>query len=258
MTLDILMPGMSGFDVLEEVRVRPGAAAARRWSSCRSTRGGRRSPGEWTVAKPIDAEQLTDALGSAVLAGRTRVLVVGRESVKSRLEPSLERLGLDHDWATSGATAARMCQEHRYEVALVDAGMRSPQTVLRALDLRGRRLRRAVLLFTTGQERAGIVATLEADPVPIEEAATAVLQVLSHDGRGISSLRPCPAPKPARPRNFVRRWSASARRSRRARRRPPTRRTSCSATQPTCARRSRRSARGRRSCATPTSRPCAR
>ena len=53
-----------------------------------------------------------------------------------------------------------------------------------ALDLRGRRLRRAVLVFTTGEERAGIVATLGADPVPIEEAATAVLQVLSQTVEG--------------------------------------------------------------------------
>jgi signal transduction histidine kinase/DNA-binding NarL/FixJ family response regulator len=140
--------------------------------------------GEWTVAKPIDAEQLTDALGSAVLAGRTRVLVVGRESLQPRLEPALERLSLEHDWVTSGTTAARMCEEHRYEVALVDAGMRSPHAVLSNLDLRGRRLRRAVLVFTTGEERAGIVATLEADPVPIEEAATAVLQVLSQTVEG--------------------------------------------------------------------------
>jgi hypothetical protein len=139
--------------------------------------------GEWTVPKPIDAGELTDALGSAVLAGRTRVLVVGRESVRQRLEPTLDRRGLDHDWVTSGASAARLCQENRYEVALVDAGMRSPQTVLSALDLRGRRLRRAVLVFTTGQE-GNAVATLDADPVPIEEAATAVLQVLSHTAEG--------------------------------------------------------------------------
>jgi len=183
MTLDILMPGMSGFDVLEAVRADP---ELRRTSIVFvSVYSGREAlAGEWTVAKPIDAEQLTDALGSAVLAGRTRVLVVGRESVRPRLEPALERLGLDHDWVTSGASAARMCVEHRYEVALVDAGMRSPQTVLRALDLRGRRLRRAVLVFTTGEERAGIVATLGADPVPIEEAATAVLQVLSQAAEG--------------------------------------------------------------------------
>jgi CheY-like chemotaxis protein len=179
MTLDILMPGMSGFDVLEQIREDP--ALRRTAVVFVSVYSGREAlAGEWTVAKPIDAEQLTDALGSAVLAGRTRVLVVGRESVKPRLEPSLERLGLDHDWASSGASAARMCEQHRYEVALVDAGMRSPQTALSALDLRGRRLRRAVLVFTTGEERADIVATLDADPVPIEEAATAVLQVLSH------------------------------------------------------------------------------
>jgi CheY-like chemotaxis protein/nitrogen-specific signal transduction histidine kinase len=183
MTLDILMPGMSGFEVLEQVRADPDL---RRTSVVFvSVYSGREAlAGEWTVAKPIDAEQLTDALGSAVLAGRTRVLVVGRDSVRPRLEPALERLGLDHDWATSGATAARLCSEHRYEVALVDAGMRSPQTALRALDLRGRRLRKAVLLFTTGLERADIVATLDADPVPIEEAATAVLQVLSHTVEG--------------------------------------------------------------------------
>lgn len=183
MTLDILMPGMSGFDVLEKVRADP--ALSRTSVVFVSVYSGREAlAGEWTVAKPIDAEQLTDALGSAVLAGRTRVLVIGRESVRPRLEPSLDRLGLDHDWVTSGASAARLCEEHRYEVALVDAGVRSPQTVLSALDLRGRRLRRAVLVFTTGQERAGIVATLDADPVPIEEAATAVLQVLSHTAEG--------------------------------------------------------------------------
>jgi signal transduction histidine kinase/DNA-binding response OmpR family regulator len=182
MTLDILMPGMSGFDVLEAVRDDP---TMRRTSIVFvSVYSGREAlAGEWTVPKPIDAEELTDSLGSAVLAGRTRVLVVGRESVKQRLEPSLARLGLDHDWVTSGASAARMCQEHRYEVALVDAGMRSPQTVLSALDLRGRRLRRAVLVFTTGEE-GNVVATLDADPVPIEEAATAVLQVLTHAAEG--------------------------------------------------------------------------
>ncbi|MFL5918854.1 MAG: ATP-binding protein [Gaiellaceae bacterium] len=183
MTLDILMPGMSGFDVLKAVRADP---ELRRTSVVFvSVYSGREAlAGEWTVAKPIDAEQLTDALGSAVLAGRTRILVVGRESLRPRLEPALGRLGLEHDWVTSGASAARICQEQRYEVALVDAGMRSPQTVLSALDLRGRRLRRAVLVFTTGEERAGIVATFEGEPVPIEEAATAVLQVLSQTAEG--------------------------------------------------------------------------
>ena len=78
-----------------------------------------------------------------------------------------------------------MCEEHRFEVALVDAGMRSPQAVLAALDLRGRRLRRSVRrLLDRAATRRGIVARLGADPVPIEEAATAVLQVLSQTAEG--------------------------------------------------------------------------
>ncbi len=53
-----------------------------------------------------------------------------------------------------------------------------------AADLRGRRLGRAVLVFTTGEEHAGIVVTLGADPIPVEEAAAAVLQVLSETAAG--------------------------------------------------------------------------
>lgn len=183
MTLDILMPGMSGFEVLEAVRADP--VLSRTSVVFVSVYSGREAlAGEWTVAKPIDPEQLTDALGSAVLAGRTRVLVVGRESAKPRLEPALDRIGLDHDWVTSGAGAARVCRDHRYEIALVDAGMRSPQTVVQALDLRGRRAGRAVILFTTGEEETGIIATLTPEPVPVEEAAASVLRALAESAAG--------------------------------------------------------------------------
>ena len=48
-------------------------------------------------------------------------------AVRSELEPALLRLGLDHEWVTSGAAAARVCAERRFEVALVDAGMRDPR-----------------------------------------------------------------------------------------------------------------------------------
>jgi CheY-like chemotaxis protein len=135
--------------------------------------------GEWKVTKPIDPEELADALGSAVLAGRTGVLVVGRSAVRSQLEPALVRLGVDHEWVTSATAAARACKERRFEVALVDAGMRSPETAIGAIDLRGRRLGRAVLVFSTGDDSEG-VANLGAEPVPVEDAALAVLQTLSH------------------------------------------------------------------------------
>ena len=96
--------------------------------------------GEWRLAKPVEAEELADALGSAVLAGRTRLLVVGRSEVRPELEPALLRLGLDHEWVTSGAAAAQACADRRFEVALVDAGMRDPAGVMDRLDLRGRRV----------------------------------------------------------------------------------------------------------------------
>jgi hypothetical protein len=75
-----------------------------------------------------------------------------------------------------------VCGEHRFEVALVDAGIRSPQAVLQALDLRGRRLRRAVILFSDGLtptppgiERLGM------EVVPVDQAAVALLAALRGD-----------------------------------------------------------------------------
>jgi CheY-like chemotaxis protein len=173
LTLDVFMPERNGFDVLRALRSDPGL---------------RRTPvvvvsvfsgnealfGEWRLAKPVKAEELADALGSAVLAGRTRLLVVGRSQVRPELEPALLRLGLDHEWVTSGAAAARACADHRFEVALVDAGMRDPRAVLEQVDLRGRRVGRAVLVFTSGEDDTGLE-----DAVPLPEAAGAVLEALS-------------------------------------------------------------------------------
>jgi hypothetical protein len=106
--------------------------------------------------------------------------------VRDRLEPILDRMGLDHEWVTSGAAAARACGESRFEVALVDAGMRSPPAALRALDLRGRRLGRAVVLFSTGPDSPG-VAGLGLEPVPVENAAAAVLNALGSGAAGYPS-----------------------------------------------------------------------
>jgi CheY-like chemotaxis protein len=178
LTLDILMPGRSGIDVLRAIRAdeelrRTPVVVVSILSTTQALFG------EWKVSKPIDPGELADALGSAVLAGRTRVLVVGRSAVRSELEPALVRLGLDHEWVTSATAAARACTGRRFEVALVDTGMRNPDAVMQALDLRGRRLGRAVVLFSTGGEVEG-TANLGAEAVPIEDAALAVLQTLSH------------------------------------------------------------------------------
>jgi signal transduction histidine kinase/HAMP domain-containing protein len=177
-TLDILMPGKDGFSVLREIRADP---------ELRHTpivfvsvfSGRHELAGEWVVAKPIDADELRDVLGSAVRAGRSRVLIVGREEMQPVLEPSLTELGIEHQWEMSGAAAARVCGERRFEVALIDVGIRNPQAVLQALDLRGRRLRRAVILFT--DERTPTppgVQNLGMEIVPVDQAAAALFASL--------------------------------------------------------------------------------
>jgi hypothetical protein len=133
--------------------------------------------GEWVVSKPIDAEELVESLGAAMLAGRVRVVVVGRDEVRAELEPKLGELGIEHEWATSAAGAARLCQERHFEVALVDAGLHHPETALAALDLRGRRLKRSVLVFSSGDD-APSFARLDAEPVALEQAGATVLALL--------------------------------------------------------------------------------
>jgi CheY-like chemotaxis protein len=178
LTLDILMPGMDGFEVLKEIRADPQLRALPIvFVSVFSDR--KELAGEWIVPKPIDADELRQVLGAAVAAGRTRVLVVGREQLQPLLEPALDELGVEHEWALTGAAAARVCSERRFEVALIDIGIRSPQSVLQALDLRGRRLRRAVILFTDGHAPSPPgVERLGMEVVPVEHAAAALMATL--------------------------------------------------------------------------------
>ncbi len=178
-TLDMMLDGRSGLDVLRALR---GDDELRRIPVVvvSIVSDHQALVGEWKVTKPVVADRLADALGSAVLAGRTRVLVVGRSSVRPRLEPALVRLGLDHEWVTSGTAAAQACQRRRFEVALVDTGIRVPEAVLRSLDLRGRRLGNAVLLFSSGGLGEGETA-LSGQSIPIEKAADAVLAALSQE-----------------------------------------------------------------------------
>jgi signal transduction histidine kinase/DNA-binding response OmpR family regulator len=175
-TLDILMPGMSGFEVLRQLRADPELRAVP--IVVVSVFSGQEAlAGEWVVSKPIDAEELVDSLGAAVLAGRVLVLVVGRGEVRAELEPMLDALGIEHEWATSAAAAARLCQERHFELALLDAGLHRPEAALAALDLRGRRLRRSVVVFSTGDDAPGL-ARLDAEPVALDQAGATVLGLL--------------------------------------------------------------------------------
>jgi signal transduction histidine kinase/CheY-like chemotaxis protein len=177
-TLDILMPDMDGFEVLRRIRSDPELRSIPIvFVSVFSSRG--ELAGEWVVDKPIDADELRNVLAAAVRAGRSRVLIVGRAELQSSLEPALDELGIEHQWETTGAAAARVCGERRFEVALIDVGIRNPQAILQALDLRGRRLRRAVILFSDGASPtpSGIV-NLGMEVVPVEDAAQALLGAL--------------------------------------------------------------------------------
>jgi signal transduction histidine kinase/DNA-binding response OmpR family regulator len=183
-TLDILMPGMDGFGVLAKIRADPELSRIPiLFVSVFSSR--QELAGEWIVSKPIDADELRDVLGAAISAGRSRVLVVAREEVQATLEPALDDFGIEHDWVTNGAAAARVCGERRYEVALVDVGIRSPQAVLQALDLRGRRLRRAVIMFSDGATTVPPgIGRLGMEVVPVEHAAAALLAALRGEREG--------------------------------------------------------------------------
>jgi len=176
-TLDILMPGMSGFEVMREIRGDP--VLAEMPVVVVSVFSGREAlSGEWVVSKPIDAEELADTLGAAVLAGRVRVLAVGREAIRPAMNRTLDGLGIEHEWAVDAFDAARRCALRHYEVALVDAGLPDLQDVIARLDLRGRRLRRSVVVFTAGDEDRGGYVRLDADPIPLEDAGAVVLGLL--------------------------------------------------------------------------------
>jgi two-component system phosphate regulon sensor histidine kinase PhoR len=177
-TLDVLMPSMDGLEVLRQIRANP---MLRTLPTVFVSVFARRSElaGEWVVSKPIDADELRDVLAAAVSSGRSRALVVAREDVRDLLEPNLLEIGVEYEWVTSGAAAARVCGERRFEVALIDIGVRNPRAVLQALDLRGRRIRRAVIMFSDGSTPAPPgIERMGLEVVPVQDAARALLAAL--------------------------------------------------------------------------------
>src|SRR4029079_4064749 len=76
MTLDVLMPGVRGVEGVRQLRNDP------RLSDLPvvvvSVFSGREAlTGEWVVSKPIDSDELADALGAGVPAGRGALHVLG-------------------------------------------------------------------------------------------------------------------------------------------------------------------------------------
>ena len=112
---------------------------------------------------------------------RLRAELADHERRANAQTEQLERLGIPFEWATNATAAARECETHRFEAALVDAGLSNLPQVMRAIDLRGRRQERSVVVFSTGEPVAGL-AKLDPEPVPFDAAAREILAALEHGG----------------------------------------------------------------------------
>jgi hypothetical protein len=120
---------------------------------------------EWIVSKPIDADELREVLGTAVSSGRSRILVVGRPEIRDRLATSKRRRpGVRGAPLRGGPRGRRIAQS---------------ASVLQALDLRGRRVQRAVVLFSDGPAAApDAIRRLGLEVLPLEQAGQALVSAL--------------------------------------------------------------------------------
>jgi CheY-like chemotaxis protein/anti-sigma regulatory factor (Ser/Thr protein kinase) len=180
MTLDVLMPGMNGFDVLAAVRGDPELRDMPVIFVSVSARAPELE-GEWTVSKPIDRSRLTDVLDAAIQAKRSRVLVVAPDPLRGELIPWLSALGIEHHWEATSDGAARAGAAELFEVALVHASMGTVAAVIDGSTLRGRRRGRSVILFSTDGD--GQTAT-DGIGMPVFGLAQAVSALRSALGEG--------------------------------------------------------------------------
>jgi signal transduction histidine kinase/CheY-like chemotaxis protein len=180
MTLDVLMPGMNGFDVLEAVRADPKLRDLPViFVSVSSTLS--QLDGEWAVTKPIDRRRLSDVLSSAIQAKRTRVLVVAPEAVRTALAPALAGLGIEHRWEDTARGAARAGAEQLFEVALVHASMSDSLKLLEGAALRGRRGGRSLILFSTGDDGQSLASGVGMPVFPLPQAISALRAALASE-----------------------------------------------------------------------------
>jgi signal transduction histidine kinase/CheY-like chemotaxis protein/HAMP domain-containing protein len=186
MTLDVLMPGMSGLDVLRSVRADPRLRDLPViFVSVSSTLPA--LAGEWSVGKPIDRGRLADVLDAALQAKRSRVLVLAPERVRADVAASLASLGIDYRWVTSSEEAVHAGSQELFEVALVHTSLSNAPLVLQGAALRGRRRVRSVILFSTDGEWQTDVPAVGMPVFPLPQAVSALRSALG--GSGITQER---------------------------------------------------------------------
>ena len=137
-----------------------------------------RSSDWFTVRLPAEPAQVSRERGASEAVRGKRVLVVGRSSIRGRLEPALLDLGLDHEWATSGAAAGQACRHGDFEVALVDAGMRAADAALASRETGSAGRPRQTILFTAEAEEEHAVPPGK-QVVAVDAAARAAFDILS-------------------------------------------------------------------------------
>jgi signal transduction histidine kinase/FixJ family two-component response regulator/HAMP domain-containing protein len=181
MTLDVLMPGMNGLDVLRAVRADPRLRDLPViFVSVSSTLPA--LAGEWSVGKPIDRRRLTDVLDAALQAKRSRALVLAPERVRADVAASLSSSGIDYRWATSTEEAIRAGSQELFEVALVHTSLSNAPPVLQGTALRGRRRGRSVILFSTDGEWQTDGPAVGMPVFPLPQAVSALRSALGDSG----------------------------------------------------------------------------
>ncbi|HEV7882459.1 MAG TPA: ATP-binding protein [Solirubrobacteraceae bacterium] len=181
MTLDVLMPGLNGLDVLRSVRADPRLADLPVvFVSVSSTLPA--LEGEWSVGKPIDLRHLTDVLEAALQAKRSRALVLAPERVRDEVAAALASLGIEYRWVTSTEDAARAGSQELFEVALIHSSLSNAPAVLQGTALRGRRRGRSVILFSTDGEWQTHGPAVGMPVFPLPQAVSALRSALGDTG----------------------------------------------------------------------------
>ncbi|HEX8159358.1 MAG TPA: ATP-binding protein [Solirubrobacteraceae bacterium] len=176
MTLDILMPGMDGFEVLKALRADPKLRDLPVIFVSVSSRLAE-FEGEWAISKPIDRRRLIDVLDAAIKAKRSRVLIVAPESVRGQLAPSLSSLGIEHRWESSAEGAARAGEEELFEVAFVHASMSSVPAVFDGIGTG-----RSVILFSSDAGEQSNTWGVGMPVFPLPQAVSALRSALGVAG----------------------------------------------------------------------------